>query len=469
MLFTTITFWALFIAFLVPLAFLRKYTRKGMMLYVIAASLLFFYQANGYLMVLLPLVAICSWRYSFRMRSSRGIKRKAWITFIIIWDLIPLLYLKYTNFAIEVFNEILHTNFAPQSIALPIGISFFTFQAISHAVDVYRGKFKMRVTLLEYFFYLTFFPLLLAGPITRAANFFPQARQNKPLSKHLAYMGVWLIILGLIKKSVISDYLSQYNNWIFDDPMGFSGFENLMGALGYYMQIYCDFSGYSDLSIGMAAIIGIRLPDNFYFPYQATNIGEFWHRWHISLSTWFRDYLYIPLGGNRKGKIMTYVNNFITMAVAGLWHGATWMFIIWGCFHGIGLIIQKALSPITKHIPNNIPINVVCWLMTTIFVASAWVFFRAENMDSALNIFKQITTNFDIAYLMPFIKARPTWTAMFIIAFVISQVRTRWYERMQLCFIKSPWIVKLALFLCAVQLVIEFHTSSVRPFIYYRF
>ena len=440
-----------------------------MMLYVTAFSLLFFYLANDWLMLILPSLAIFSWGATRWMSKQEGAKRKWAITAIVIADLLPLAYFKYTNFAIDIWNQMVGTNFSFLSIALPIGISFFTFQAISHAVDVYKGKWTEDVTFLEYIFYLSFFPLLMAGPITRAGTFFPQVKQLKPVPEETLYTGLWLIMLGLLKKLVVADYIAQYNNWIFDDPTGYSGYENLMGMIGYSVQIYCDFSGYSDISIGLAAMMGITLLDNFNFPYQSINVTEFWRRWHISLSTWFRDYLYIPLGGNRKGKFRTYINNFLTMLVAGLWHGSTPMFIIWGALHGAGLMVHKFSKRWLDAIPNGFAVNALSWVLTFTFVSIAWVYFRADSVATAHTIFRQVITDFDIAYLVPFFTARPTWCVLVLGSMLVHAVRTEFLHKLIDRFIYSPWIVKVLLFLIVIQLCVQFHTNTVQPFIYYQF
>lgn len=470
MIFNTISFYAIFIVFLIFFVIIKKMTKIGMMLYVSAFSLFFFYKANAELCFLLPITALFSWEMTRIMSKLNGGKRKMLMIAIVIADLIPLIYYKYANFGIEIFNEIVKQNFPLLKITLPIGISFYTFQAISHVIDVYKKKFTLDVSFLEYLFYLSFFPLLLAGPITRAETFFPQIRKNKFVNEKLLYVGLWLIIVGLLKKAVVADYIAQYNNWIFEDPTGYSGLENLMGVIGYTIQIYCDFSGYSDMSIGIAALMGIELKENFIFPYQSLNISEFWRRWHISLSTWFRDYLYIPMGGNRKGKFRTYFNNFITMLVAGLWHGSTPMFVIWGASHGFGLIIHKSMKLLfLDKINNNKFVIVICWFMTFVFVACAWVFFRAPNLEICENIFSQITTNFDIAYLPYFIKARPLWTAIIVFALLIHSIREHQFYTMQEWFVNSNWFVKTVLLIIVVQLAIEFSSNNVQPFIYSQF
>jgi D-alanyl-lipoteichoic acid acyltransferase DltB (MBOAT superfamily) len=274
---------------------------------------------------------------------------------------------------------------------------------------------------------------------------------------------------GLVKKAVVADYIAQYNNWIFDSPETYSGFENLMGVLGYTVQIYCDFSGYSDISIGLAALMGIHLKDNFRFPYQSTNLTEFWRRWHISLSTWFRDYVYIPLGGNRHSTLRTYFNNLLTMALAGLWHGSTLMFVFWGLIHGLGLVVHKSLKGVLDLVPNKWPVRFVCWFVTFCYVAAAWVYFRSPDVETCGDIFVKITTDFDLAYLLPFVEARPVWTAMVVGALLLCGLRESAYSRLQTRFVMLPWLVKLLLFAAVIQLVVEFHTNNVQPFIYYQF
>ncbi len=469
--FTSITFWAAFIAFLSVYAILRKSTRMGMILYVIVCSLGFFYLANGWLMLLLPLTAVVSWSMTQWMQTKNGTNKNILLTLTILINLAPLIYYKYTNFSIELLNTILHSNFAFLDIALPIGISFYTFQAISYTMDVYRQHFTTRATFLEYLFYISFFPLLLSGPITRAGDFFPQLRRQhkESVSERLLYSGLWLIIIGLIKKAVIADYIAQYNNWIFESPETYSGFENLMGILGYTVQIYCDFSGYSDISIGIAAMMGFRLKDNFRFPYQATNLTEFWHRWHISLSTWFRDYLYIPIGGNRHSRLRTYFNSLLTMIVAGLWHGSTLMFVFWGIIHGLGLVIHKSLKRFLDLIPNVLPVRILSWMITFCYVAAAWTYFRSPDVATCGMIFNQIISEFSLEHFVPFIMARMQWTLLVIGTLLIHALSERRYNRLQICFIRSPWLIKLLIFATAVQLVIEFHSDNVQPFIYYAF
>ena len=467
--FVSIPFAVAFMVFFAIYIALRRNSKALTLGYVVAFSLLFAYKANGVLMVLLPLTALLSYYMTRRMDDSEGSERKWWMWATVILDLAPLLYYKYTNFLIEIISELTASNFSPLAIIMPVGISFYTFQAISYTVDVYQRKFTLEVSLLEYLFYLTFFPLLIAGPITRAGTLIPQLKHRYHVSDAQVYTGLWLIMSGLLKKALIADYIAQYNNWIFNDPGAYSGFENLMGVLGYTLQIYCDFSGYSDISIGLASLLGITLLENFRYPYQSLNLQEFWRRWHISLSTWFRDYFYIPIGGNRKGTWRTYLNNFLTMLVAGLWHGASWMFVIWGALHGAGLVLHKWCKPWLQRIPDTWYVKCVSWTLTFLYVALAWTFFRSRDMGTAMTVLGSIFGDFSFAYFKPFIETRLTWTVFVVLGFALHAVRERHVDRLRQLYIRTPWTLKLILLFVVLQVVINYRLSDIQPFIYAQF
>lgn len=471
LMYCSLTFFITFLVFYSIYILSRTGRKEGMQIYVILFSLFYAYKANGWFMLLLPITTLLSWTLVEVMKKRKEKQtRKLIATLDVLIVLSPLVYFKYTNFAIQTLNSIIASNFSPIEMFLPIGLSFYTFQAISYIVDVYKGKFEMPVSLLEYTFYLTFFPLLIAGPITRPQTLIPQLKENKPLDNSLLYSGLFLVISGILKKGLVADYIAQYNNWIFDDPAGYSGFENLMAVFGYTIQIYCDFSGYSDISIGLAAMMGIRLLPNFNSPYQSLNLTEFWHRWHIALSTWFRDYIYIPLGGNRKGKIRTYLNNFVTMLFAGWWHGASWMFFIWGGLHGVGLIVHKSSKGWLERLGQGRIVTFISWLLTFIFVMFAWIFFRSTSLENAFGVIGQTFGDFSLDYLYPFCMARPLWVTLvagaFLLHLIIKEDVFNWFCA---TFVKTPWIVKLLIFIIAVQLVINFRLESVNPFIYAQF
>lgn len=466
--YTDINIEVMLVAFLAIYTLVKRASRTTMMLYVVAFNLYFAYRLNGSVMWLLPATACFNYALTQEMALREGRTRKLLLATVVVADLAVLAYFKYATFILnDVIGLMLRTNFSLGSIVLPVGISFYTFQGISHAVDVYRRRFTMNTTLLEYFFYLTFFPLLLAGPITRAENLIPRLRRNRQASSRMVWSGLWLIMLGLVKKNMVSDYIGQFTTWVFDAPQTFSGFENMAALLGYPVQIYFDFSGYSDMSIGAAAILGFWLPDNFRFPYRALSLTDFWRRWHISLSTWFRDYLYIPLGGNRKGTLRMYANNFITMLVAGLWHGASWMFVIWGALHGFGLCVHKFFSrQLRITIPSTLWGNTLSWLITYVYVCFAWSFFRSQSLTQLGTMYNKITADFSWAYLSPFVYARPLWTVCLLGAMLTYLIPERTYTRLQLRFITLPWLAKFLLFIVCVQLAIEVAQEDVQPFIY---
>ncbi len=468
-LFSSGLFWVMFTGFI--LFYSLVYKRKTqMMLYVAAFSILFFYLCNGYFFALLLFTALADWFLALRIHhTEKRILRQTYLTISICISVGILIYFKYTNFFLHSWNSIFSGNFRLLDIFVPVGISFYTFQTISYVTDVYRKKIAPTTSLLQYIFYISFFPLILAGPIMRAEKFFPQIQDGKKATPYMVYGGLWLVMIGIIKKAVLADYIAQYNNWIFDDPTAYAGFEVFMGVIGYSAQIYCDFSGYSDMSIGMASIMGFDLGKNFNFPYQARNLSDFWRRWHISLSTWMRDYIYIPLGGNRKSEFRIYVNNMITMLIAGLWHGTTPMYIIWGAGHGIGLIIQKLNKVWLDKLPDNFLVRFFSWLLTFSFVTFLWIFFRADSMEAGRNIIVGIFSNFDIAYAVPFWQTRTTWCIFIILIFALHGIRLQWYDGVKNWFINTPLIVKIMLFTITIQLVLQFQTGNVQPFIYFKY
>lgn len=469
MIFSSGLFWALFIVFLPIYAMLKKRLWQ-MLVFVVAFSLYFYYKSSGLFFLLLIGTSLLDWTLSRVMVNLKSkLHRKICVATSIVASLSILGYFKYANFFALNWCSIVGENFQPMDIILPVGISFYTFQSISYIVDIYKGRVSPTNTWLEYMFFLSFFPALVAGPIVRADYFLPQIRENyRPKSKEV-YYGFWLIILGIIKKALIADYISQYNDLIFQNPTGYTGVESLMGVIGYTMQIYCDFSGYSDMAIGIALIMGFKLSANFDFPYKSKNLTEFWRRWHISLSSWLRDYVYIPLGGNRKGTARTYINNFLTMLIGGLWHGAAWKFVFWGAMHGLGLAIHKALKPYLDKIPNTFMVKSASWVITMITVSLLWVFFRAESWADSWLIIKNIFTNFNGAYFIKFVEVRSTWCWMMAVIILSHAMPRRWYDKLGEFFVITRWWVKLLLFIIIVQLVIEFMSEDVAPFIYFQF
>ena len=474
MLFSSGLFWALFLIFL-PVYAIVKQRRWQMVLFVIAFSMFFYYKSSGLFVGLLFGTSVVDWTLShILVRQRRRWARRLCVAVSLCTSLGILAYFKYANFFLWNWHQMVGSNFAPLDIILPVGISFYTFQSVSYIIDVYKGRVAPTSTWMDYAFFLSFFPALVAGPIVRADYFLPQIRQNATPTRQMVYTGLWLIILGVVKKAVIADYVAQYNDLIFSvDPAtgvpGYSGFETMMGIIGYTMQIYCDFSGYSDMAIGLALIMGFRLATNFNFPYKAQNLTDFWRRWHISLSTWLRDYIYIPLGGNRKGTARTYVNNFATMVIGGLWHGAAWKFVFWGAMHGAGLAVHKASKPWLGRLGDSWPVKAMAWLTTMTFVALLWVFFRADSFSDSVAIIGHAFSDFSLSYAAPFMAVRGLWLILMAVIIVAHMLPTNFWDRAADWFVRSPWIAKLLIFVVVIQLVLELRGEDVAPFIYFQF
>ena len=423
-------------------------------------SLYFFYKASGWFVGLVLISAVVDFFLSNAIYREKSQGRKKFLLVLsILFNLGMLFYFKYTDFFIEISNSLFDTNFNPLNLILPIGISFYTFENLSYTVDVYRGEFKPANKFSDYLLFLAFFPKLMMGPIVRAHDFVPQINEPYVISERDFAKGFFLIISGLIKKLVISDYITlNMVDYMFDNPALHTGVENLMAVYGYAMVIYCDFSGYSEIAIGIALWLGFKIPPNFMSPYQSINITEFWRRWHISLSTWLKDYLYIPLGGNRNFSVASFIfvggflvgsfimgvelfhlsnlwaavvsavlllifiipavitrktsgiaanfNLLTTMLLGGFWHGASWNFIIWGAIHGVGLGIHKIWMLLTDKSFSGFNqsriYKIISGILTFHFVCFAWIFFKAEDLEIAKTMIYQIFNNFDISVFGPF-------------------------------------------------------------------
>jgi alginate O-acetyltransferase complex protein AlgI len=326
--------------------------------------------------------------------------------------------------------------------------------------------------LWDYAFFVSFFPQLLAGPIVRAKDFIPQIYRPTFVSNAMFGRGIFLIMSGLFKKAIISDYISiNFVDRIFDNPTLYTGLENLFAIYGYAIQIYCDFSGYSDMAIGIALLIGFQFPTNFLSPYQSASITEFWRRWHISLSTWLKDYLYISLGGNRKGKLRTYINLFITMLLGGLWHGASARFILWGGMHGLALIVEKMAKeyfPKIAHIRSPF-LHIFKVVLTFHFVCFCWIFFRADNLGIVSEMLTQITQHFHPEIIGLFIDGYTLvlWLICmgYLLHFIPQYVSDYVAERI----IQSPLPVKISLITLVIFGVVQIQSAEIQAFIYFQF
>ena len=377
--------------------------------FLMAVSWFFYYKTSGLFLLLLLFVTLSDWLIAWRiyknLTAKRSLKAKIWLALSVIIDLGLLCYFKYAYFFTNVINNLLGTElavfdlfayigngfsesgrFMVDSIILPVGISFYLFQVMSYTIDVYRGHVKPVKNILDFGFYVSFFPQLVAGPIVRANEFIPQLYRPFRLSRRLFGLAVFWVLNGLIKKIVLSDYLAvNLIDRVFENPLLFSGFENLFALFAYSLQVYADFSGYTDIAIGIAMLMGFYLPQNFDSPYKSRNPQEFWRRWHMSLSRWLKSYLYIPLGGNRKilGKEVKdkttagNVNSFITMLLGGLWHGASWNFVIWGALNGAGMIVYKIWAKFNWHLKMLLMtlLMIGLWLAHSLLQAPIWNLF----------------------------------------------------------------------------------------------
>lgn len=463
----------LFAAFaLVYVLLQRRMTAR--LLFVTAFSYYFYYKSSGIYFLLLATVTVSDFLIAGRInRCVTSWKRKAWMCLSLFVNLGLLCYFKYTNFLGSFFASLVGGTFTALDIFLPVGISFFTFQSLSYTIDVYRRQIQPLTNLLDYAFYVSFFPQLVAGPIVRARDFLPQIRRPLFVSQEMFGRGVFLIFCGLFKKAVISDYISlNFVERVFDNPTLYSGVENLLGVYGYALQIYCDFSGYSDMAIGLALLLGFRFNINFNSPYKSVSVTEFWRRWHISLSTWLRDYLYISLGGNRKGKVRQYLNLIITMFLGGLWHGASWNFVLWGMLHGVALAVHKAWMQLTGHSKDWRSRGfrrLLGGLVTFHFVCFCWIFFRHADFADALNMLRQIGMAFHPELLPQLLAAYPMVFLLMALGFVLHFLPDAWEKAGVNAITRLPLMGKAVLLVLLIYVVIQMKSSEIQPFIYFQF
>jgi D-alanyl-lipoteichoic acid acyltransferase DltB (MBOAT superfamily) len=494
LIFSSGLFLFLFTAFLLVYSIIHK-NHRTKVYFVTAFSLYFYYKSSGIYFLLLVLTTLVDFtlakliyktenQVEFSIGKSKihltltdravSVWRNIFLISSLSFNLGILIYFKYTNFFYEIYTQFTSQKFEAFDIFLPVGVSFFTFQSLSYTLDVYRRHLKPLDKPIDYAFFVSFFPQLVAGPIVRASDFIAQINKPTIVTKEMIGRGMFLICIGLIKKAIIADYISiNYVDRIFDNPTLYSGFENLIGVYGYALQIYCDFSGYSDMAIGIALLVGYHFNINFDSPYQSINITEFWRRWHISLSSWLRDYLYISLGGNRKGTFRTYINLFLTMLLGGLWHGAAIRFVIWGALHGLALIIHKLFMSLFKYKIKNIfarkSLNVFSWLLTFHFVCFCWIFFRAENMQTVGQVLNQIAFAFNGQIFMEFVEGYPVVLTLLCLGFIFHFTPLSFELSMEKILTRSHLLVQAVILVLVIILVVQFRSSDIQPFIYFQF
>lgn len=537
LIFTQANFWIFFaFAYFIFALFYKKIALRNSYLFLI--SLFFYYKTSGLfigILIFSTLVDFLIGRHIYK--SENNVKRYVLVTMSVIINLTVLCYFKYAYFFTDSFNMFFHTNyevvnwlahwgnsfndqnyFTVDKIILPVGISFYTFQTISYSVDIFRRKLKPLNSILDFGFYVSFFPQLVAGPIVRAENFVPQISQPTNLTKSDFDTGTFMILKGLIKKMIFADFIAMhFLDRVFDAPEMFSGFANVMAMIGYSLQIYGDFSGYTDIAIGLALLMGFKLPINFNSPYKATNAGDFWKRWHISLSTWLRDYLYIPLGGNRKGTVASYlilgiiltgtlyafqnlylafgilaltlfiyilslfnttiknhintnINLMLTMLIGGLWHGASWKFVIWGGLNGLGIVVYKYWRKISPWESKN-QWYVRWWkiLLTLTFITFTRIYFRGESMDHIARWYRQVAYHMDWQYALDILAHYQMVFWVMLLGYVTHWLPQTTKMRIEAIYANSPIVMKIVVATGTGILCFQAFSSDFQPFIYFQF
>ena len=468
-----------------PLYMLLRRTTTLRIIYVSLFSLFFYYESSGEYVLILLFAATMDFFIGRAIgRSEDVVYRKRLLLTSICVNIGMLSYFKYFYFLLDLGQMLLASLGIVTEPAIPLeardyfipaGISFYTFQTLSYTADIYRREITPLKRWIDYLFYLSFFPQLVAGPIVRAKDFIPQIYHRPQLLKAEYGEALTLILSGLVKKAIIGDFIgANLVDLIFAEPTRFTGLENLFAVYGYAMQIYCDFSGYSDMAIGIALLLGFRFNINFDSPYQSGNITEFWRRWHISLSTWLRDYLYIPLGGNRKGAIRTYVNLLVTMLLGGLWHGAAVRFILWGAIHGVALALHKLYMQIFDALGwrRKKPFKIQRFLgqiITFHLVCFAWIFFRADSMETALSVITQISDHFTPEVFLQFVVGYKNVLLLLLLGYLLHFTSKKQELRFRSWLTDLPFIGQVCLFIVTIFLLIQIRSADAQPFIYFNF
>lgn len=536
LIFTQLYFWVFFgvVMLIYSLVYKNKPVRNAYLFFV---SLFFYWKTSGFFFIILIISTLSDYFLGIKIYDAKKpLAKKLWLTMSILVNLFLLIYFKYAYFFTESINNFLgthievmnhfaqftnefyDTNFRVDAILLPVGISFFTFQTMSYAIDVYRGHVKPVKNLLDFGFYVSFFPQLVAGPIVRAADFIPQLYKDYSLTKKQFGMALFWILNGLIKKMILADYIAvNFIDRVFSNPLSYSGFEGLMALYGYSLQVYADFSGYTDIAIGIAILMGFRLPKNFNSPYKAVSTGDFWKRWHISLSSWLKDYLYIPMGGNRGGSafsfitlgiilffisliaasiwvalglllgvavtmvfawiiptfkrwLITNINIMLTMLIGGLWHGASWNFVLWGGLNGVGIVVYKLWRKISPWESKNTWYKRAWAIFLTFnFITFTRIWFRSESFSKAGDLIHQIRFNFNAAIIPDVATAFWKVFLVMLVGYIIHWLPgwfKNWYRE---TFVNTSLVVKALICFTAVFIIYQFMAADMVPFIYFQF
>ena len=488
MIFSSGIFLILFLFFALGYMMLEK-KLTARLVFVTLFSYYFYYKSSGFYFFLLAVVTVSDFYIARAIAAANdngkdnddgnktlktNNRKKLLLALSLIIDLGLLGYFKYTNFFAGSLAAIIGNNLQPWDIFLPVGISFFTFQSMSYTIDIYRGQLKPLPHLLDYAFYVSFFPQLVAGPIVRARDFVPQIRKPLRITNRMFAEGIFFIVIGLFKKAVISDYISlNYIDRVFENPMLYSGVETLLALYGYTIQLYCDFSGYSDMAIGIALLLGFKFPMNFDAPLKSASISEFWRRWHISLSSWLRDYVYISLGGSRRGKARTYLNLFIVFLLCGLWHGANFNYVAFGAMHGLLIVIHRFYSQeILHHDRHYNPSGwrrVVSVFITVHMLCLSWILFRNTSFDYTWAMLRQLFTQFHPELLLQVLAAYKYVFMLVLFGFVTHYLPASVHNRCVYLLRRGGVPLCVAVLVAVIYIVIQVKSTDIQPFIYFQF
>lgn len=445
----------------------RAHARLSILFFL---SCIFYMTSHPWFILLILGTTLMDYFVAQHIEDAAATKKKWWLIASVSTNLLVLGYYKYSHFIFEGVLGIQALTWLPK--VLPLGISFYTFESLSYCVDVYRGHTKAIRNPLHLTTFITFFPKLVAGPIVRAGEFMPQLERKIPsLTRAQASDGLFLIATGLTKKVLFSDYLSiNIVDRVFDNPEGYTATEVLFGLYGFTLQMYADFSGYTDCARGSAKLFGFELPENFDRPYQAQNPAEFWRRWHMSLSTWIRDYLYYPLGGSKHGATRTYLNLWVTIFVIGIWHGASWNFVLYGAIQATAVALHRVYSKKIRHrliVLDKMPVwmaQSMCMVAVMQLVVFSRILFRANDFNAAKAIVKQLfTQSYSTLQITPWL-----WAAL-LMGYLLHYTPRSWYESMRSVFSKWHPMLQAAMLICLALLLASIQGSKTVPYIYFQF
>ena len=468
--------------FFTLLLFYRVFAKKKNLriFTLIIFSLFFYYKAAGeyfLILVIMTIVNYYSGQILGQLKEGTGKRRFLFILTLVV-NLGVLGYFKYTNFFIQIFNDVSSGHIDALDIFLPIGISFYTFKGLSYVIDIYMCTLKPTKSFRDFSLYMFFFADLLIGPIDRAADMLPQIQSEINIPKENIGKATYLIMSGLFKKIVIADFIGlNFVDRVFGEPTRYTGVENLLASYAYTLQLYCDFSGYTDMAIGVALLLGFNIMDNFNAPFKAKSIADFWRRWHISLSSWLLDYLFAPLQMKLRN-LRIYGNAialFITFFVIGFWHGASWTFILFGSLHGFYMVVSIFLKNPKTSLYNKLKLSNTKLLkffqvfITFHLVVFAFIFFRAFSIESGWDVVSQIFAFFQAGVFMQFVKAYPMIILLMVIGYVLHFLPEAWEKWTENFVVKMPIVVQALLLTAMILLVVQFKFAGLQPNIYFQF